>query len=428
MKRKLTALLTALLLALALCVPASAAAEYGVVYDETEVLGSPYLEMQGEEMLPELSETLGIELRVDVLRGMDYDSIADAAVAIYENFDYGFGEEKEGVTLTILMELQDDGSYAMPSGDSWCVYARLSEARGSGQELANAIRDVVAPYMAERAWNGEDITMSGVALTQAIGCMAAAVSDYFGLPGDAGEDLEPQGTEPDGVDMHYIFDHSDLLSFEQWAELEARAEDISLRHGCGIYAAFVDDFTEYGGGDDVYETTYQLYHAGSLGMGEGRDGVIILLSMEERDYAMFIYGEQAEYAFDRYGAKQLEDRFLSDFGDNDWYTGLSHYLAACDEFLALAEEGKPVRSSPLPFVALIVCLILKGQMKSVRKGVEANVYAVAGGLALTDSYDHYTHTTESRTKIVDESSKSGGGGGSTTSRSGGGGHGRSGKF
>lgn len=45
-------------------------------------------------------------------------------------------------------------------------------------------------------------------------------------------------------------------------------------------------------------------------------------------------------------------------------------------------------------------MILKGQMKSVRKGVDANVYTTAGGgLKLTDSYDHYTHTTETRRKI-----------------------------
>ena len=53
-------------------------------------------------------------------------------------------------------------------------------------------------------------------------------------------------------------------------------------------------------------------------------------------------------------------------------------------------------------------MILKGQMKSVRKGVDANVYTMAGGgLKLTDSYDHYTHTTETRRKIE---SDSGGGG------------------
>lgn len=60
-------------------------------------------------------------------------------------------------------------------------------------------------------------------------------------------------------------------------------------------------------------------------------------------------------------------------------------------------------------IALVVCLILRAKMKSVHKGVDANVYATGGGLTLTDSYDHYSHTTESRTKIVDES-KSGGGG------------------
>ena len=66
-------------------------------------------------------------------------------------------------------------------------------------------------------------------------------------------------------------------------------------------------------------------------------------------------------------------------------------------------------------------------MKSVHKGVDANVYATGGGLTLTDSYDHYSHTTESRTKISDESS-GGGGGSSTSSCSGGGGSGRSGTF
>ena len=101
--------------------------------------------------------------------------------------------------------------------------------------------------------------------------------------------------------------------------------------------------------------------------------------------------------------------------------------------------GKPVRSSPLSaigiavavscLIAFLVCMILKGQMKSVRKGVDANVYTTAGGgLKLTDSYDHYTHTTETRRKIESDSGGGGRSSGGTVSRSGGGGHGRSGKF
>ena len=66
----------------------------------------------------------------------------------------------------------------MPA-DGWCVYAHLGENRGDSQELANAIRNAVEPAMAARAWNGEDITMSAVALTQAVDSMAEAAEDYI---------------------------------------------------------------------------------------------------------------------------------------------------------------------------------------------------------------------------------------------------------
>ena len=238
-------------------------------------------------------------------------------------------------------------------------------------------------------------------------------------------------SEPDSVSMQYVFDISDLLTYEEWEELETRAADISNRQHCGVYFALVDDFTDYGDGS-VYEVTYQLYHGSELGFGKDRDGIIVLLSMEERDYATFVYGEYAEYAFDDFGQEKLEERFLDDFGDNDWYGGISHYLDACDEFLTKAEEGKPVRSSPWPMVGVAVgvscliaagiCIFLLRGMKSVHQKKEADAYLTEGGLHLTQQYDQYTHTTETRTKIEKSSSSS------NSSESGGGGSGRSGKF
>ena len=53
MKKAYTALALAFLLALSLCSPAMAAMEYGVIYDETESLGSQELTMQGEQNLPD---------------------------------------------------------------------------------------------------------------------------------------------------------------------------------------------------------------------------------------------------------------------------------------------------------------------------------------------------------------------------------------
>lgn len=450
MKKIYFILTLAVMLAIFLCLPVSAAQTHGVIYDETDELGSATLTMQGEETLPELSQTLDIDLRVDVLTEISGDSLEDVAEGIYARYDYGYGEAKEGATLTILMEQQDSGTYAMPT-DGWYVYANLSEERGSSQALAEAIRTAVEPSMAQRAWNGEDITMSAVALTQAVQDMADAAETYVltncppdnpvpETPETPTASEAPEESEPSNVGMQYVFDISDLLTYEEWEDLETRAADISNRQHCGVYFALVDDFTDYGDGS-VYEVTYQLYHGSELGIGANRDGIIVLLSMEERDYAMFVYGEYAEYAFNSYGQKKLEETFLTDFGYDDWYGGISHYLNTCDEFLTKAEAGEPVREAlwvwvvsylfMIIFITVmcciisgIICYLLLRGMKTVSQKVEANEYIAEGGLQLTERYDQYTHTTETRTKIQKESSS----GGSTHSESGGGGSGRSGKF
>lgn len=440
MNKKFTALLMALLLALSLCVPAAASVEYGSIFDETEELGSAELTYQGEQELPQLAKNLGIDLRVDVFtdEGLEPDdTVSDIATFIYGNYDYGLGEDKEGVSLTLLMKTQPDGSYALAEND-WCVYAFLSETRGSSQELSDTVYAAIKPYMAAQAWNGEDMTMSATALSQAVDAMMKAASDYILAncpPDNSGEVTETQTPEQTGVDMKYIFDNSDLLTFDEWEKLEARAADISQRHGCGVYVAFVDDFTEYGYGNDVYKTTYQLYHANELGMGENRDGIIILLSMAERDYAMFVYGTYAETAFNSYGQEKLEKAFLGNFKEDDWYGGVSNYLSTCDEYLTRADAGKPVRESPALLIAIAVvascllsgaiCLFLKRSMKTVHQKVEANEYVAPGGLQLSKQYDRYTHTTEVRSKISSSDDSSSGG---TSSCSGGGGSGRSGKF
>ena len=251
----------------------------------------------------------------------------------------------------------------------------------------------------------------------------------------------PAATEPQ---LWNITDTVGLLTSDEDLTLEARAEEISAQYGVGIYLLILEDYSEYY--DDPYETTYELYHQNTLGMGEDRDGVILLMSMSDRKYATFFYGPKAEYAFDAYGQELMEEEFLDNFRDDDWYDGFSDYLEVCAAYLERAEAGDPVRGDYSSaggsdgsgigttilvclgisaVIAMIVCLILRGKMKSVRKGTHADAY-VTGSLNLTASRDQYTHTTETRTKIEHESSDSGGGGSSACS--GGGGSGRSGSF
>ena len=251
----------------------------------------------------------------------------------------------------------------------------------------------------------------------------------------------PSATE---AQLWNITDTVGLLTSDEDLTLEARAEEISAQYGVGIYLLILEDYSEYY--DDPYETAYELYHQNTLGMGEDRDGVILLMSMSDRKYATFFYGPKAEYAFDAYGQELMEEEFLDDFRDDDWYDGFSDYLEVCAEYLERAEAGDPVRGDDSSaggssvsgigttilvclgisaVIAMIVCLILRGKMKSVRKGTHADAY-VTGSLNLTASRDQYTHTTETRTKIEHESSDSSGGGSSACS--GGGGSGRSGSF
>ena len=105
---KKTCSVFALILLLVLCTPALAATEYGVIYDETEELSSETLVIQGEQTLPQLSEKLRLDLRVDVLTQISYDSITETAAGIYARYNYGYGEEKDGVSLTIFIEPQDE--------------------------------------------------------------------------------------------------------------------------------------------------------------------------------------------------------------------------------------------------------------------------------------------------------------------------------
>lgn len=88
MNKKFTALLMALLLALTLCVPAMAVSEYGVIYDETDSLGSVELDYMGEHALPELSEKLQMDLRIDVFTDENVSAdtdVMDIAEYVYEN-------------------------------------------------------------------------------------------------------------------------------------------------------------------------------------------------------------------------------------------------------------------------------------------------------------------------------------------------------
>lgn len=231
--------------------------------------------------------------------------------------------------------------------------------------------------------------------------------------------------------LNNVTDAALLLTDEQAQTLGLQALRLAEQYGVGVYIVTVDDYCDFDP-TGAYEACYGIYHEYTMGVGDGRDGIMLLLSMRERDFALFCYGENAQYAFSDYAQQQLEDAFLDYFANDDWNGGFTAYLRECNYCLEQAAAGEPVSASPVSMIlifcgislviAAIVCAILAAQMKTVHKKTTAGAYA-AGGLNLTEQYDQFTHRTETRRKIERSDSSS-----NSQSNSGGGGSGRSGKF
>lgn len=124
----------------------------------------------------------------------------------------------------------------------------------------------------------------------------------------------------DGAQLSFLTDDAGLLTASESAALEKTAQSIAQRWGVGIYIVTVDDSYRIDG-RGTYEAAYTFYHNHSLGVGAERNGAILLLSMNDRAFARFYYGEKSEYAFNGYAQEQIEDVFLDNFRENDWYGG-----------------------------------------------------------------------------------------------------------
>ena len=269
--------------------------------------------------------------------------------------------------------------------------------------------------------------------------------------GDAGEAAFP-----------YVLDKAGLLTESQRSSLEGRASELSGQHRCSLYIVIVEDHTPYN--PDVYEAAKGIYQYYDLGYGDERNGVILLLSMNERDYAFAGHGGLGETICGHESSWLIEDEFLDNFRNNDWYGGFSDYLDACGKQLTKLENGEditegadiivgsngqeyhsynaPGASRGMPtglklliglgapcLIALIVCSTFKAQMKTANLRTTAEEYVVPGSAVLRAQEDRFLHRTETRVPIQTQSSSGrGGSSGGSSFHSGGGFSGRSGKF
>lgn len=217
-----------------------------------------------------------------------------------------------------------------------------------------------------------------------------------------------------------VYDGEMLLTDEEYWTLEDYAQEISDLRQCAVYFVSVEDYRDYGDGD-IFNVARQIFLDNDFGMGEGKDGVMLILSMADRDYSLIVHGF-GETALTDYGREYICEHFLDDFADDDWFHGVYDYLSYTDDLLSQAREGKIydrynwitggvlwVWSLILGVViSLIVCTVQRAMMrKKVHEQTDALGY-VQGDVHITRKRDVYSHTTEVRRKIEKKDSDSSG--------------------
>lgn len=229
-----------------------------------------------------------------------------------------------------------------------------------------------------------------------------------------------------------VVDNADLLTDSEEESLESDIKTLIDKYDFDIVivtADTIDGKTPMEYADDYYD--YEGY-----GAGVDRDGVLLLVSMEDRDWWISTRGYGIT-VFTDYGIQKAGESIVNYLGKEKYLGAFEKFLSITEDYIDSANNGKAIdtnneyRSTSDVIrnifilaagsfgigliAALITVFVFKAQLKSVKfQGGAAN-YEVNGSLQLTRSNDVFLYKNVSKTKRVESSGggHSGGGGSST---------------
>ena len=244
---------------------------------------------------------------------------------------------------------------------------------------------------------------------------------------------EGENTGDGFADEYYrLLDMASLLSDEDVDSLTARLDELSLRQIMDVVIATTNTLE----GKSVVAYADDLYDYCSFGYGANRDGLILVISMEDNDWYISTCGYGIT-AFTDAGIEYIGEQIVPYLSDKDFAGAFAAYITLCDEFITQARTDKPYDIGSLPrkpmspawiLVCLITGLILscvtvgkmKAKLTTVRAQAAANSYMKNDSMNITDSREMFLYKNVTRTKRSNESS---GGGSSTHTSSSGTSHG-----
>lgn len=219
---------------------------------------------------------------------------------------------------------------------------------------------------------------------------------------------------------YVLFDEADLLSDAEEATLKAKLLDSSHKYNAQLVIATI----ESANGTDMDDYLNYLYDTMGFGYGKNHDGVLLLVCMDPREFHILSNGFAGD-AIDHGDIDVICDAMVADMSDGNYAAAFDTFISECEYYLDGHLNGFPFDFSAnlviclvIGIVAgLIVAFVLKGQLKTVRKQNQANVYVKPGSMQVTVHNDFFLYRDVTRTKKESNNSSSSGSSRSTGGRS-----------
>ena len=138
-------------------------------------------------------------------------------------------------------------------------------------------------------------------------------------------------------------DDAGLLSSSQAQKLEKKLDKISKEHHCDVVIAVANTTN----GQDIESFTEDFYDSMGYGQGEKKSGIMLMVSMKERQWNMCTTGDAID-AFTDAGLDYIGETFITYLSDEKYNKAFTTFARLSDKFLNQAEKGKPYDSGHMP--------------------------------------------------------------------------------
>ena len=238
----------------------------------------------------------------------------------------------------------------------------------------------------------------------------------------------PVSADDGFVDEYYrLYDLAGLLSETEYNDILATLDEISLRQKMDVTIVTAEDLDGF---DTAEEYADYAYEYCKFGYGESRDGILLLISMENRDWAISTCGYGITVFTDA-GLKYIMKQMKPELSSDNFAGAFKIFAEQCDDFITQARSGAPYDKqnlpreplSPLWFIGSLVLGIvsalaivsgMKGKLKTVRYKAAADSYVKKDSLQLRENSDLFLYNTVSKTPKASDSDKDKSSSGSST--------------